>query len=583
MPSPDAFTLGALWLGTAFQAPPAAPDPRAAPDPMALTAAAPDAGTQTHSGSGAPPAPRTVTPPKSPTAEPVHTAHHEGVGTAEHGDAHGAEGDHDGDEAHAEDDKPRRKILDWDPERGPAGKRAGEFFDPGRLEEGPGAVVNLRGYMSGGFFVTQRSNVFEQDDAGRYADLPALPFFGGGNAALFVGSEIFEDVASVRLTLEYISIPVITAGEPDILAPARRQLLIETSAVEVNPFFWAKRSPDWFQSGFKITAGVFMVPFGVEDEDHAAPVNWFSTRPRSMSTMRIYPGTWSDVGVALKWKPRFGGKRSVRPLEIDVAMINGDPCTQTRFMDTLYRPSGLAAPCERVLRPDETRTADAGPYPPVRVDGGFLGLVPDNNRNKGVASRLRVFPVPSIDLGGSFVWGKHPDGAGIITAGEGPADLDQAPTWRVGAHAVFEFDDMFDTRVPLPTLRAEFVMGVDRAVDRDDPTLADRRMIGGYAQIAQPLYRRKRTHLPGLMVLYRFDHADPDRDVPGVVGGVPLQSRFDDPFLYDEAIQAHTIALLLPVVPRLTLKAEYSFLFEDGGTENQLANDFFAAQIVGDF
>lgn len=482
----------------------------------------------------------------------------------------------------AHEGRARRRIFDWDPHRDPAGKRAGEFFDPGRLEHGEGAFVSLRGYMSGGFFVTGRSNVFERDDDGRYQELDSLPFFGGGNAALFVGSEVFEDVASVRLTLEYISIPIVTAGEPDILAPARRQLLIETSAVEVNPFFWARRAPAWFHSGFKITAGVFMVPFGVEDEDHAAPVNWFSTRPRSMSTGRVYPGTWSDVGVAIKWKPRFGGERGIRPIELDVAMINGDPCTQTRFMDTLYRPSGLAAPCERVLRPDETRST-AGPPDPLRVDGGFLGLVPDNNRNKAVVTRLRISPVRAMDLGGSFVWGKHPDGAGTLDPGTGPADLAQAPSWRAGAHVVLEFDDMFDTRIPLPTVRGEVVYGVDAAADPSLDELADRRSLGGYAQVAQPLFRRKAYALPGLMVLYRFDHVDPDRDVPGVVDGVPLRSRFDDAYLYDEAVQGHTVALLFPAVPRLTLKAEYSFFREDGGDHNQLDNDLFAMQIVGDF
>ena len=77
---------------------------------------------------------------------------------------------------------------------------------------------------------------------------------------------------------------------------------------------------------------------------------------------------------------------------------------------------------------------------------------------------------------------------------------------------------------------------------------------------------------------------DPDLDVPGVRGGVPLSSDFANA-LYprESALQSHTIGLRFPVLPKFTLKGEYSFVLEDGGRTNQLANDVFALEIVADF
>jgi hypothetical protein len=37
------------------------------------------------------------------------------------------------------------------------------------------------------------------------------------------------------------------------------------------------------------------------------------------------------------------------------------------------------------------------------------------------------------------------------------------------------------------------------------------------------------------------------------------------------------------VVPRFTIKADYSIIREDGGRQNQLYDDRFVLQIVGDF
>jgi len=476
------------------------------------------------------------------------------------------------------------------PGRTPFGAGGGSFFDPGKLEadDPGGGLVTIRGFVAGAFFVSQRSNTRARDDQGQFERLDPLPAFGGGNAQLYVGAQIWRDAIYARVALEYLSIPQVVAGTDDILAPAQRVFLMESAAVEVNPFAWARRGKTWWTEGFKITAGVFVTPFGLEDENHAPPIQWFTTRPRSFTTARVYPGTWSDAGAALKFKPTFTARgRSIRPFELDVAVINGDACTQTRWTDTLYNLSSVPAPCGSQLRPEERAASGAvGGHP--RADVGFLGILPDNNVNKSVVSRLRVFPLPAIDVGGSFVWGKHPR---LLTsaeklAGNTTVESDQAPTWRAGAHLDVRFGDMFDVRAPLPKVRGEFVYGVDEVSPPPSgtgATLTARRMLGAYAQIAQPLYRRKRSNLPGLALQYRFEYADPDLGIPGTRNGAQVLTDFADPYLYDEAQSLHVVGLRYLVVPRFTLKADYTFVLEDGGDQNRLHNDVFAFQFVADF
>jgi hypothetical protein len=501
---------------------------------------------------------------------------------------------------HEPPERPRRTILGWDPDRPPAGSDGGSFFDPGKLEDagpGGGSLVQLRGFVGGAFAVTERSNLRDRNADGSIQKVDPLPFFGASTATIYVGAAIWADAIYARVSLEYLSIPRITAGTEDILAPARRELLIESAALEINPFVWAERAPRWFREGFKITGGVFIVPFGIEDEEHAAPINWFTTRARSMTNGRVYPGTWSDVGAMIQWKPSFETRERgpVRPIELTVGLVNGDPCTQTRFTDSLYSPTTSVAPCERIRRPDEfggmAAMLPSDQLP--RADVGFLGIGPDNNRNKAVFGRLSLYPLPAFYFGGSFVWAKHPRLLDFDerTAGLTTIDVPQAASWRAGAHVDVDFDQIFASPYPLPMLRGEFVIGTDAApVARagEAQPYADRRMIGGYAQIAQPLYRRKRSNLPGLMIQYRIDWSDPDRDAPGRViaddgASVPVIVDPTDAYLYDETQLAHVFGLRWLVVPRFTIKADYSLIREDGGPTNQLANDRFVIQFVGDF
>lgn len=458
------------------------------------------------------------------------------------------------------------------------------FFDPGKLSDtdaGSAGGLQVRGYLGFNFGVQQRTNTAMRNAEGTFDQLKTLPYFGGGAANLYVGAPVYSDVVYARLAFEFVSIPRAAGGIADVTPAFNPVILLEAAALDINPFAWSEKGPRWFSEGFKITGGVFVIPFGIEDEEHDAPVRWWVSRPLAMSAGRIYPGTWIDLGVTIKWKPTFGTTKPVRPLEIDFGVINGDACTQTRSNDLLYRyvPLGRAdETCERRLRAAEI----------PRGDGSVLGVAPDNNGNKSIVARVMIRPVPAFNVGASVVWGKHPLSTleNVNFYGETYIDRAQAPTWRVGGHVDLNFDEIFASPYPLPHLRGEVVYGVDAAAPQDPMKvlLADRRMFGGYAQVAQSLWRRKKTRLPGLIVQYRFDFADPDLAVPGrTTDGKPVKSDFSDQFRYDEALQAHVVGLRFPVIPRFTLKAEYAFLREDGGRQNRLHNDSFLLQAVADF
>jgi hypothetical protein len=496
-------------------------------------------------------------------------------------------GDGDGDDGKG---KRRRKLFDVEPpsaDREPAGVKGGSFFDPGKLEDtGPsGGTIQIRGYVASNFSVAMRTNTLARADDGTFERLKPQPFFDVSSATLYVGAPIFADIVYARMSLEFLSIPQqqIVPSRPDVIAQPNRQLYFESAAIEVNPFTWAKNSGRWFREGFKVSGGVFIVPFGLEDENHANPANWFISRPRSMTSGRVYPGTWTDVGAMVKWKPTFREGSPIRPIELDFGLVNGDPCTQTRFLDALFQPDRGPLRCPRVRRPGEVGdpTAVAPGEGPLPINVGFFGVAPDNNNNKSLFGRVQAFPLPSINVGGSFVWGKHPEEV-LPTGGQTTVDLRQGGSLRAGGHLDLNFEEMLESDFPLPHVRGEVVYGIDRAIDA--MATADRQMLGGYAQIAQPLFRRKKTRLPGLIVQYRFDQADPSLATPGVINGVPLRSDWSDTIHPGEStLQGHTVGLRFPVLPRFMIKAEYTFQREDGGRNNQLYNDLFGLEVVADF
>lgn len=86
--------------------------------------------------------------------------------------------------------------------------------------------------------------------------------------------------------------------------------------------------------------------------------------------------------------------------------------------------------CERELRVNEVEemgVASAG-SPHINAPGGFI--LPDNNAGKSVVARAQLFPIPSINLGGSFVWGQHPAGDASPLLGQSSVDFRSAATSR---------------------------------------------------------------------------------------------------------------------------------------------------------
>ena len=477
-------------------------------------------------------------------------------------------------------------MLGGAKDRKPISGGGASFFDPGKLtgDDSGSSGIQVRGYLGFNFSVTERTNLAARNpETGTFDRLRTLPYFGGGAANLYVGAPVYADVVYVRIAFEFLSIPRSAPGAADVAPAFNPVIMMESAALEINPFTWASKAGRWLREGFKITGGVFIVPFGIEDEEHDAPVRWWVTRPLAMSAGRVYPGTWIDIGAMIKWKPTFGRGKPVRPIEVDLGVVNGDACTQTRSNDLLYRYQPLG----QVDETCEHRLRDVGKI--ARGDGSVLGIAPDNNGNKSFVARVMIRPVPAVNFGGSVVWGKHPESSFVVDSflGKTFVDTRQAATWRTGAHLDLNFDEVIASPYPLPHLRGEVVYGVDaaaRPTGSNAPVLADRRMLGAYVQVAQPLWRRKKTRLPGLILQYRFDHADPDLAVPGrTASGQPILSDFGDAFKYDEALQAHVVGLRFPVLPRFTLKAEYNFVREDGGRTNRLFNDAFGFQAVADF
>jgi hypothetical protein len=326
------------------------------------------------------------------------------------------------------------------------------FFDPGKLTGGDAGSggIQVRGYLGFNFSVTERTSLAARNpDTGTFERLRTLPYFGGGAANLYVGAPVYSDIVYVRIAFEFLSIPRSAPGAADVAPSFSPVILMESAALEVNPFTWATKAGRWLREGFKITGGVFVVPFGIEDEEHDAPVRWWVTRPLAMSAGRVYPGTWIDIGAMIKWKPTFGGSKPIRPIEIDIGVVNGDACTQTRSNDLLYRyqPVGqVDETCERRLRDVEKIN---------RGDGSVLGIAPDNNGNKSFVGRVMIRPLPAFNVGGSVVWGKHPESTFIVTSflGQTFVDTRQAATWRVGGHLDLSFDEMIASPYPLPHLR----------------------------------------------------------------------------------------------------------------------------------
>jgi len=122
---------------------------------------------------------------------------------------------------------------------------------------------------------------------------------------------------------------------------------------------------DWNVWGDRVSlrAGKFVYPFGIERLAYSAPFNKLVDRPSP--SVRIIPGTYSDVGLQL-----YGTLRPphVHSLKYELAVTNG--------LDNFNK---------------EGKQED----------------LQDNNSNKQLGGRLALAPLSWIEIGGSYLTGKY--------------------------------------------------------------------------------------------------------------------------------------------------------------------------------
>lgn len=336
------------------------------------------------------------------------------------------------------------------------------FFDPARLVEARSLSIN--GYTDATAFtpLTRR----------RLGEVG----FADASLGLFFGAPIYGDSVYASAVLETGVHTLGTGG----------QLQIESAGLVWSPRSW-----------FKLGGGAFVVPFGLEDAEHASPQNPLITRPLSFSGGVVYPGTWSTVGAwAQVAAPGWGEAR--------LFVVGGDPVHRRQDVQASLALATQASALELEGGGGELRTREQA--------HGFSGSLRslDATRRRTLGARLQLDEaVEGLDLGASAMWGQHghaQDAAGLDlyhVGGAAHLDVDLGALLTAPLGAV----------LPLPRLRAEAVWLVeDEArvdlVNLGAYTLGSRQRYGYYATVAQRL-------LEGLDLLVRYDEFDPDLDAPG--------------------------------------------------------------------
>lgn len=124
--------------------------------------------------------------------------------------------------------------------------------------------------------------------------------FDNHHLTLWSGWKI-SDMVYAKAEIEYEHANGISEGRS---AGDRGDIKVETAQIDITPL-----------NNTRFSLGAFIVPFGIEGEAHASPINRLVTRPTV--ARQIIRGTWTDVGVwANQTVPGIG--------ELALYMINGD-------------------------------------------------------------------------------------------------------------------------------------------------------------------------------------------------------------------------------------------------------------------
>jgi len=349
------------------------------------------------------------------------------------------------------------ELLGGPSPEGATEEGAGGFFDPAKL-------VGARTLRING---TLDATVFAPTGPSRLGEFG----FAEAGVGLYFGAPVYED----RL---YASVALETGAHT---GSGGARLSIETAQLTWAPV-----------TELQVVAGLFLVPFGLEDGDHASPQNPLVTRPLSFAGAVVYPGTWSDAGVSVEALAAWAGSLRVYVVAGNLVHRRSDLREAQGFVN---QAQGLVEGLETVQQAHS-------------FSGNLQSRDATTLRSYGARLRLNKL-VSGLDVGGSAIAGQH--------GRRGDAIGLELWTWGLGAHVDLELGVMLAGVLgavwPLPQVRAELVvLQEDRAVpvgpDFSSYAWQGRGRSGGYVLVVQPL-------VFDVDLVARYDEFEPDTGESG--------------------------------------------------------------------
>ncbi|MBI1987728.1 MAG: hypothetical protein HYS70_05225 [Nitrospinae bacterium] len=317
--------------------------------------------------------------------------------------------------------------------KGKEGEKEDEYFEVTTAGSAPGSSTRV-------------SSLAESLDFHGYLDLnysdsevsgiQGNPSFDNNHLTLWTGWKIHEKVyAKAELEYEHTTNIASRGGGKD------GEVKIEVAQIDLTPTPKAR-----------LSLGSIIVPFGIEGEAHASPINRLVTRPTA--ARNVVPGTWTDVGL-------WGNYTVPRVGELALFVVNGD-----------VRHGGFGR---------DNRNQDLG-----------------GNDGKSLGGRLRFNQlVPGLDFGLSLVSGKHDE-------------KDNSRASRLGFHLAADLKQLFSLTRDLRVV-GEWFGGRDeegKVFTRpgSQKEIYDAHLKGWYFQVAQGI-------TPGLEAIARFGEYNMDREI----------------------------------------------------------------------
>lgn len=299
--------------------------------------------------------------------------------------------------------------------------------------------LDFHGYLDLNYTDSQESDT-EKDPTKKDPSL-GNPSFDNNHLTLWTGWKIHEKVyAKAELEYEHTTNIGAKGGGKD------GELKVEVAQIDLN-----------LTPSTRFSLGSIIVPFGIEAEAHASPVNRLVTRPTA--ARKVIPGTWTDVGLWGNYiLPRVG--------ELALFVVNGD-----------IRNGGVSR--------DNRRGNDKK----------FLG----GNDGKSLGGRLRFNQlVPGLDFGLSLVSGKHDE-------------KNNSNASRLGFHLAADLKQLFSLSRDLRVV-GEWFGGRDEEgkvftrPGSQKKEIYDAHLKGWYLQVGQGI-------TPGVEAIARYGEYNTDREI----------------------------------------------------------------------